>query len=91
MHYQEGQEVIVVHDWDDVSSNRRGKVVKYRPQKDEIRIDNDWFHLAYVFPISAEQDIHKVQMERSRLKQVYNDSMKMVYELTNKRSRGEYK
>lgn len=91
MDYQEGQEVIVVHDWCNSSSNTTGRVVKFRPEHDEIRVNDDWFHVAHVFPVSAEQDIHKIQVERMKLKQAFDDSMKLVYQLVNKRSRGEYK
>lgn len=91
MRFAEGQEVIVVQAWDGTVPNRKGKVVKDRPERDEIRVDDEWYYRAFVFPVSAEQEIHAVQMQRAKLKQALDDSMKLVYELANKRSRGEFK
>lgn len=86
-----GQEVIIVHAWDGTMPNTKGKVVKDRPERDEIRVGEDWHHRAYVFPLSAEQDIHKVQMAREKIRLALIDSMSLVYDVCNKKSRGEYK
>lgn len=86
---KEGDKVIVVSAWDGTIENSIGTLQKIRD--DTYKIDGDWYYKANVFPISAEQDIHHVQMTREKLRVQLLDSMTLVYELMNKRSRGEYK
>lgn len=86
---KEGDQVVVVHAWDGSVPNTEGKLVKLRGG--ECRVGTDWYYTANVFPASAAQEIHAVQMQRAKLKQALDDSMKLVYELANKRSRGEFK
>jgi hypothetical protein len=99
MNFKVGDKVLVVHDWSDSSQNAEGTVIKWRPEREECRLQttlgnkepvDSWHNTAYVFPLSARMDILTVQNQRAQLKRAFDDSMKLVYEVCNKRSRGEY-
>lgn len=49
------------------------------------------YSVAHVFPLSAKEEVIAIATERKKLKDVYDDSVKLIFQLRNKVSRGEYK
>lgn len=91
MAYTKGQRVVVVHDWSRLTDVREGTIsVDATESAEYVNVDGQMLVGAYVFPLSAKQDILQVVHERARLKAAYDDSMKLVYEVCNKKSRREY-
>jgi hypothetical protein len=92
MEYKKDDKVLVVHDWSRPVEVKEGTITKNSSSKQEyVEVDGQLLSGAYIFPPSAREDIMTVVMKRAALKEAYDDSMKLVYEVCNRKSRGEYK
>lgn len=45
----------------------------------------------FCWPVEAEDELRSILTERARLKKAFDDSMSLVYQLSNKIARGEVK
>lgn len=84
-----GKMVFIVNDWDRPQENRDG-ILTGKRDGDYAQVDNDYYMIAAIFPVSAREEVTAFQKERARLKKIYDDSMSGVYELCNKKVRGEF-
>ena len=60
-------------------------------EKDTIQCGSveQTYYKAFCWPASAREELIKILETRAELKKAFDDSMKLVYELKNKISRGE--
>lgn len=94
-----GDRIVWVPDFLDALQMRTGTVTKIDNRDNTMLlcwVDNrhkaeDCISQAYCFPASASHDLIDIMNKREELKKAFDDSMKLVYELRNKVSRGEYK
>lgn len=49
----------------------------------------DAMNASFVFPGRVEKDLEQIVQERARLKKAYDDSISLVFELSNQIARGE--
>lgn len=95
---KKGDAIFVVNDWSNPETIQYGifqsqtvaSGEKYITLEGSTPTSPRIHNAAYVFPLSAQADVLTVVYQRMQLKQAYDESMKLVYEVCNKRSRGEY-
>ncbi len=83
-----GSQVIVVLDFNGAYDNIEGTVSK--ADRDYVWIGKEAYSRAYAFPIEMKEEVLSVIAQRKALMKAYNDSMALVYALTNKRANGDY-
>jgi len=84
-----GEQVILVDRLDDPQI-RTGQVTRIKGDTCQIDGDPDhWVYTTYLWPIRVEAELVAVLTERQRLKKAYDDSMALVYELSNRIARGD--
>ena len=79
---------LVIMGWDSESEVREAVIID--ESHDTFNTTQGHFYKCNCFPMSARQAILNVIKQRYVLKQAYDDSFKLVLELSNKRSRGEF-
>ena len=76
----------------DKTETRKGTISKLRG--DLVWIDNlhkaeDCIYIAYIYPTRVKNELLAILKIREQLTKDLNNSMKLIYELNNKISRGE--
>jgi hypothetical protein len=90
MRVKVNEPVVWATNMDDPATIRRETVVKISGEFVQYGAKaEDSVHSAYVFPARVEADLIEILTERRRLKKAYDDSMKLIYELSNAIVRGE--
>lgn len=87
------QSVIIIFDSCKKESNIIGSITRIftsGPDKNYIEVDGTLYDKTFVFPISAQKDIEEVQDIRKNFKKQYDDSLNLLFQLCNKRARGDY-
>lgn len=85
--------MLVMSDASDPNSLQElGDVIAEDKKNHAVKFSNgDWYYNANIFPSSCKDELVRILTERKRLKQIYDDSIKDLYELRNKITRGEVK
>lgn len=90
--YKVGDEVVWAHDLSDPSTVRSGTITKlsdvYCWVNNQHKYE-DCLYLSYCWPIRVNADFNDIIRQRAKLKSMYDDSMKLFYELRNAIARGE--
>lgn len=73
---------------------RSGTVTRVNEKHQLVWVDNehapeDCLMVAYVWPARVEAELRAILTERARLQKLADDSMKLLYELSNAIARGE--
>lgn len=76
--------------FDDMTNIREGIITRLK-NRDLVWVDNhhaaeDCILWDYVWPAEAREEIETIMIERGKLRQAYESSMKLVYTLVNKYS-----
>ena len=85
--------MLVLSDASDPNSIQElGAIVAEDKKNHAVKFSNgDWYYNADIFPSSCKDELIRITTERQRLKRIYDDSIKELYELRNKISRSEIK
>ena len=84
--------VIVITDWSEPSSMRAGTIVSISSGECVVNFlesGKQLFMRHCVFPYKLHDQAFEILCQRKALKDAYDDSMKLVYELINSWKRGE--
>jgi len=87
-----GDKIVWFHDAADPSTIRSGTVTRVSADLcwvNDHHKPEDCIYQDFTWPGRVEDELRNVLADRAHLKKVFNDSMKLVYELRNKIVRGE--
>lgn len=85
--------MLCISDLSDPNSIKEmGDIIQEDKKNGAVKFSNgDWYYSANIFPSSCKNELIRILTERQKLKRIYDDSIKEIYELRNKISRGEIK
>jgi hypothetical protein len=89
MEFKLGDSVILASDLASPIISHEGTITKLSKQKDIAWIDGhhrpeDCIYSAYLWPMEYKEELIAVLTERAFLKKKYEDSMALIYQLSNK-------
>lgn len=87
-----GEEILMAGDMDDPKSIRKLKVIgigKPEGGMTTIQTTQGIYFSAFCWPVRVEAELRQILEQRATLKKALDDSMKLVYDLSNRITRGE--
>jgi hypothetical protein len=89
--FKAGDRVVWTNNLDDPSTLKEGTVSSTRKEggSELVMIDGEIYYSDFMWPARVKEDLLAILVKRQVLKKAYDDSMKLIYQLSNKISRGE--
>ena len=86
-----GESVLLCDNTADIDSIRTVKLVKIADEQGILtakvkaaKLESFWVYVSALYPSEVEQELRELVIERSKLKQAFDDSLSLVYKLRNK-------
>lgn len=89
MSFKVGDKILTVSSLDDPTSITERTVTKVGKDTVQCGSSEYTFYSTFCWPARVKDRLTEICTERARLKKIYDDSMRLVYQLANEISRGE--
>jgi hypothetical protein len=85
--YKVGDEVVWFHDLSNPSTMQQGTVTKL--DREWAWINDYLIHQGFIFPVRVKDELTEIVKTRQQLKKAWEDSIRLVYQLSNAIIRGD--